>query len=234
MIEVEDPSKRYGDKLAVPSSSDSREARLPAPGESFTISTSTRHVRRLPIPAAWQARSSRTVREWAIVSAGLAPVLLTGAYLVADILQRASYSPMHPPGGRLLSRHRGRLDRRRASARGLLTVAGLAGISIATSPEPASGSTPQHLAWTVLGAVTIAVWPAFAARRTGPRPRILSVQAAVTAVTAVFVGLLGWFVIETPGGQPPGPGRAADVIGPDLVAVRRRRRSAPRPPDVTT
>jgi hypothetical protein len=199
MIEVEDPSKRYGDKLAAPSSSDSREARLPAPGESFTISTSTRHVRRLPIPAAWQARSSRTVREWAIVSAGRAPVLLTGAYLVADILQRASYSPMHPPGSRLLSRHRGRLDRRRASARGLLTVAGLAGISIATSPEPASGLTPQHLAWTVLGAVTIAVWPAFAARRTGPRPRVLSVHGSA-AVTAVFVGLLGWFVIETPGG----------------------------------
>jgi hypothetical protein len=90
MIEVEDPSKRYGDKLAVPSSSDSREARLPAPGESFTISTSTRHVRRLPIPAAWQARSSRTVRERAIVSAGLAPVLLTG-------LSRRG----HPPAGLL-------------------------------------------------------------------------------------------------------------------------------------
>ncbi len=36
MIEVEDLSKRYGDKLAVPSSSDSREARLPAPGEAVT------------------------------------------------------------------------------------------------------------------------------------------------------------------------------------------------------
>jgi hypothetical protein len=90
MIEEEDPSKRYRDKLAVPSSSDSREARLPAPGESFTISTSTRHVRRLPIPAAWQARSSRTVRERAIVSAGLAPVLLTG-------LSRRG----HPPAGLL-------------------------------------------------------------------------------------------------------------------------------------
>jgi hypothetical protein len=128
----------------------------------------------------------------------------------------------------------------RASARGLLTVAGLAGISIATSPEPASGSTAQHLAWTILGAVTIAVWPTFAARRTGPRPRVLSVygSAAVTAVTAVFAGLPRLARHRDPGGQPPGPGRAADVIGPDLVAVRRRRRSAPRPrqrpPDVTT
>jgi hypothetical protein len=86
----------------------------------------------------------------------------------------------------------------RASARVGLTVAGLAGIGIATSPEPASGSTPQHLAWTVLGAVTMALWPAFAARRTGPRPLVLSVYVSV-AVTAVFVGLLGWLVIETRG-----------------------------------
>jgi hypothetical protein len=219
MIEVEDLSKRDGDKLAVPSSSDSREARLPAPVESFTISTSTRHVRRLPIPAAWQARSSRTVREWAIVPAGLAPVLLTGAYLVADILQRASYGPMRQTmsvvagqagtdrwimtGGILLVAGchlvtAAGLTGARASARGLLTVAGLAGIGIATSPEPASGSTPQHLARTALGAVTIAVWPTFAARRTGPRPRALSVYGSA-AVTAVFVGLLGWLVIETQG-----------------------------------
>ena len=62
----------------------------------------------------------------------------------------------------------------RASARALLAVAGLAGIGIAASPDPASGATPRHLAWTVLGAVTIAVWPAFAARRglgLGSRPR---------------------------------------------------------------
>src|SRR6478736_3830864 len=52
----------------------------------------------------------------------------------------------------------------RASARALLIVAGLAGIGIAASPETARGATPQHLAWTMLGAVTIAVWPAFAAR----------------------------------------------------------------------
>jgi len=54
----------------------------------------------------------------------------------------------------------------------LLTVAGMAGLGIAASPEPASGATPRHLAWTVLGAVTIAVWPAFAARRASPRPLI--------------------------------------------------------------
>ena len=39
----------------------------------------------------------------------------------------------------------------RVPARILLAVAGLSSIGIAVSPEPARGSTPQHLAWTALG-----------------------------------------------------------------------------------
>ena len=90
-------------------------------------------------------RSSWTVHEWAIVSAGLAPVLLTGTYLVADNLQRASYNPMRQTisamagragtdrwimtGGILLVAGcylvtAAGLTGARASARGLLTVAG--------------------------------------------------------------------------------------------------------------
>jgi hypothetical membrane protein len=195
-------------------------------------------------------RSSWTVHEWAIVSAGLAPVLLTGTYLVADNLQRASYNPMRQTisamagragtdrwimtGGILLVAGcylvtAAGLTGARASARGLLTVAGLAGIGIATSPEPASGPTPQHLAWTVLGAVTIAVWPAFAARRTGPRPPILSVYGSA-AVTAVFVGLLGWLLIETHGGSLLGLAErltsSLQTSWPFVVAVALRRASA--------
>src|SRR5712671_7177290 len=139
-------------------------------------------VRRLMIPAAWPVRSSRTAHQWAIVSAGLAPILLTGGYLVAGALQPASYSPVRTTisvmagqagtdrwvmtggivltGGCYLVTAVG-LTGVRVSARALLIVAGLAGIGIAASPEPATGVTPQHLAWTVLGAVTTAVWPAF-------------------------------------------------------------------------
>ena len=51
-------------------------------------------ARRLPIPAAWPARSSPAARLWAVVPAALAPVLLTGGYLVAGALQPASYSPV--------------------------------------------------------------------------------------------------------------------------------------------
>ena len=130
-------------------------------------------ARRLPIPAAWPARSSPAARLWAVVSAALAPVLLTGGYLVAGALQPASYSPVRKTisvmagqagtdrwimtggiflvGGCYLVTAAG-LTGVRAAARVLLIVAGLAGIGIAASPVPASGATPRHLAWTMLGA----------------------------------------------------------------------------------
>ena len=60
--------------------------------------------------------------------------------------------------------------RRPVPARIVLMVAGLSSIGIALSPEPTRGSTPQHLAWTSLGAVAITVWPAFTARQ-GPYRR---------------------------------------------------------------
>src|SRR5216684_5936334 len=155
------------------------------------MSTAHWQARRLTIPAAWPVRSGPAVHRWAIVSAALSPVLLTGDYLVAGALQPASYSPMRTTisamagqagtdrwimtggiflvAGCYLVTAAG-LTGVRAPARALLTVAGMAGIGIAASPEPASGATPRHLAWTVLGAITTAIWPAFAARRTSPRP----------------------------------------------------------------
>ena len=103
----------------------------------------------------------------------LEPVLLTGSYLVAGALQPASYSPVRKTisvmagqagtdrwimtggiflvGGCYLVTAAG-LTGVRAAARVLLIVAGLAGIGIAASPVPASGATPRHLAWTMLGA----------------------------------------------------------------------------------
>jgi hypothetical protein len=58
------------------------------------MSTAQRQARRLPIPAAWPVRSRPAAHPRAIISAGLAPSLLTGAYLTAGILQPASYSPV--------------------------------------------------------------------------------------------------------------------------------------------
>src|SRR6266481_1642216 len=212
---------------------------------------------RLTIPAARPARSSPAARRWAVISAGLAPVLLTGGYLVAGALQPASYSPMRTTisamagqagtdrwvmtggiflvAGCYLVTAAG-LTGARAPARALLIVAGLAGIGIAASPEPASGATPRHLAWTTLGAVTIAVWPAFAAPRTSARPLILSVYGSA-AVTAVFVALLGWLFIETRDGSVLGLAErltsSIQTCWPFIVALTLRRTRRPRPGPAT-
>jgi hypothetical protein len=217
------------------------------------MSTAHWQGRRLPILAAWPARFSPAARRWAIIPAGLAPILLTGAYLIAGILQPASYNPVRETisvmagqagtdrwvmtggivltGGCYLVTAAG-LTGVRASARALLIVAGTAGVGIATSPEPARGPTPRHLAWTVLGAVTIAVWPAFAARRACPRPLILGVCSSA-AVTAVFVALLGWVFIETRDGSVLGLAErltsSVQTCWPFIVAVVLRRTGRPGP-----
>ncbi len=195
-----------------------RLAELPLAG------TARRHVRRLASPATWPGRPRHPVPGWAVVSAGLAPVVATGGWLVADAVQPTSYSPIRKTVS-VLAGHAG-TDRwimtgalflvggcQLVTAAGLagvgvparivLAVAGLCSIGIAVSPEPARGSTPQHLAWTSLGAVTVAVWPAFVARRAPPRPLILSSYGRAV-VTAVFFALLGWLVIETQGGSDLG------------------------------
>jgi hypothetical protein len=217
------------------------------------MSIAHRPGRRLPILAAWPVRSSPAARPWAIISAGLAPILLTGAYLIAGVLQPTSYSPVHTTisvmagqagtdrwvmtggivltGGCYLVTAAG-LTGLRASARALLAVAGMAGIGIAASPEPARGTTPRHLAWTVLGAVTIAVWPAFAARRASPRPLILSVHGSA-AVTAVFVAQLGWLLAETRGGNVLGLSErlatSIQTCWPFVIAIALRRTRRPCP-----
>jgi hypothetical protein len=113
----------------------------------------------------------------------------------------------------------------RMPARILLVVAGLCSIGIAVSPEPVRGSTPQHLAWTALGAVALAVWPAFAAWRAPPGPAILS-RYGVWVVTAVFIALLGWLIIETQGGRDLGLAErlflSIETCWPFIVALALR------------
>jgi hypothetical membrane protein len=208
------------------------------------------HLRRLGSSAAFPVRAEGTVPWWAVVSAGLAPVLLIGAWLAADAVQPASYSPIRQTisvlagdagtdrwimtgtlflvGGCYLVTAAG-LAGVRAPARTLLAVSGVATIGVAASPEPASGPTPQHLAWTVLSAVTIAAWPALAARRLPPRPLVLSGYGSA-AVTVVSAALLGWLFIEAHGGGVLGLAErlttSAQACWPFVVALALRRGSS--------
>ena len=153
----------------------------------------------------------------AAVSAALAPMVMIGAWLVAETLQPPSYSPLSSSisglaglaatdrwimtsalflvGACYLVAAVG-LPGLRTPARVVLMIAGLSSIGIADSPEPAGGTSPQHLAWTSLGAVAITVWPAFTASRSPSAPPVLRARN-VAAVTAIFLILLAWLTVET-------------------------------------
>jgi hypothetical membrane protein len=222
------------------------------PAELRLAGTDRRHVRRLASSATWLLRARGLVPWWTVVSAGLSPILVTAGWLIADAVQPAAYDPIRSTvsvmagyagtdrwimtgalllvGGCQLVTAAG-LAGVRARARILLAVAGLCSIGIAVSPEPVRGSTPQHVAWTALGAVAIAVWPAFVARRAGPRPPILGGYVCAV-VTAVFLVLLGWLVIETQGGADLGLAErlsvSTETCWPFVVAVVLRQATRPR------
>ena len=207
-------------------------------------------LRRLASPVTWPRHPEHPVPGWTVVSAGLSPVLATGGWLIAGAVQPASYSPVGKTIS-VMAGHAGTdrwimtaalflvglcqfvtaagLSGIRVPARVLLAVAGLSSIGIAVSPEPARGSTPQHLAWTALGAVAIAVWPALVARRGPPRPLILSSYGRAV-VTGVFIALLCWLVIETQGGGDLGLAErlflSIETCWPFVVAVTLRRQTA--------
>jgi hypothetical membrane protein len=222
-----------------------RPAELPPAG------TARRHTRGLASSVTWRLRPHGLAPGWTVVSAGLSPVLVTVGWLVADAVQPASYDPIRKTVS-VMSGYAGTdrwimtgalllvgvcqlltaagLTGAGVPARILLAVAGLSGIGIAVSPEPVVGSTPQHLAWTSLGAVAIAVWPAFVARRAPPRPLILGGYGCAV-VTAVFMVLLGWLVIETQGGSDLGLAErlsvSTETCWPFVVAVALRQTTRP-------
>jgi hypothetical membrane protein len=200
----------------------------------------------------WPGRPRQPAPWWAIVAAGLSPLLATVGWLLADAVQPPSYSPIAKTVS-VMSGYAGTdrwimtgalilvggcqfvaaagLAGVRVAARLVLVIAGLSSVGIAVSPEPVRGSTPQHLAWTALGAVALAVWPAFAARPALSRPLILSSRGSAV-VTAVFLALLGWLIAETQGGGDLGLAErlflTVETCWPFIVAVALRR-TASRP-----
>jgi hypothetical membrane protein len=167
--------------------------------------------------------ATRPVAGWAVVAAALSPVVLAAAWLSADGVQPAAYSPVRQTlsvlagragtdrwvmttalflvGGCYLVTAVG-LRRVGTWAALLLVVAGVASMCVAVSPEPAQGSTPQHLAWTALGEAALAIWPASVARRASPAS-IPSVPIMRT-MTAISLGLCAWLAMETQRGNALG------------------------------
>jgi hypothetical membrane protein len=195
----------------------------------------------------------RPARWCVLVCAGISPVLLVGAWLIGDAVQPSSYSPVRQTVS-VLSGYGGTdrwivtstvfvvgacylvvaagLTALPALARFGLLVAGLAGVGIAAFPEPAQGTALQHTACTAIGAVAIAVWPALVGRRDRYRSMFLG-RGVSAAVTAVFVALFGWFVLEAwAGGGAVGLAErvacAVQMCWPFVVAVALRSGQAVR------
>jgi hypothetical membrane protein len=188
-------------------------------------STSRGLLAGLPIAARLRmAVSGAQSWRWAAVSAALAPLVMIGGWLVAETLQPPSYSPLQSSISGLASLvatdrwivtgalylvgacylvTAACLPGVRMPARIVLLTAGISSAGIADSPQPVQGTNPQHLVWTVLGAVAIAVWPAFTASRAPAQPLILRPRGAA-AVTVVSVALLAWLTAETQGGSDLG------------------------------
>jgi hypothetical protein len=189
----------------------------------------------------------RPVPLWAVFSAGLSPLVLTVGWLVAGAVQPTSYSPvretvsvmagydgtdrwimtgaMLAAGACYLMTAAG-LASLRAPARFALLLAGLCSIGVAASPEPASGPGLVHLTWTVIGAVTITVWPLIVGWRAVP-PWAAVHPRAVAVATASFVVLLVWVTLEVHGGDALGAAERATTsiptIWPFVVALSLRR-----------
>jgi len=193
------------------------------------------------------------VRSWTVITAALSPLLLTVGWLVAGAFQPLSYSPMRQTVS-VMAGYTG-TDRwimtwamlltgvcyiLTASGMGalwlpariLLVVAGLCSIGIALSPEPVTGPTAVHLAWTSLGCATIAVWPAIVAWRAPPVLAAVSGRNAIV-VTAVFAAMAGWVMFEIWFGHDLGLAErltaSTQSAWPFVVALTWHRATEPQP-----
>jgi hypothetical protein len=205
----------------------------------------------------------RPIPRWTVISAGLAPLVLTVGWLVAGRLQPPAYNPIRQTMSVMAGQ--GGTDRWvmtaallgvgccylvtavgvngvRMAARVMLGIAGLCSFGIAASPEPLTGPTPLHLVFTGIGAVVIAIWPAVVGWG-GPRqPALLGVPACAI-VTALFAAMLGWVLIETQGGSDLGLAErlmsSVQTCWPFVVALllrwtgRDRRQDPAGPPSRT-
>jgi hypothetical membrane protein len=192
--------------------------------------------------------------RWAVMSAILSPLVFTIGWLVAGRLQPPSYNPIRQtvsvmagqPGtdrwvmtaaligvGVFYLVTAAGLRAVGRPARLMLIVAGACSFGIAASPEPATGPTVVHLAFTGVGATMIAFWPAVASRgaRGGRGGHFLLTARGYAIVTVGFLAMLAWTVLETRGGPDLGLAErltaSVQTTWPFVVALLLRWHSQP-------
>ena len=150
---------------------------------------------------------------WALVSSTGAVVTLVGGWVSAAAVQRPGYDPVQMTIS-ALARHgadhrwvmtaalyavgachlitaaglRGLPQR----SRSLLALGGAAGLGLGAFAQPEHGSTDGHLAFVVLGLVTMAVWPLTVGSRTATSFPLRLRDAVLSGLLSVL--LLAWLV----------------------------------------
>jgi hypothetical protein len=234
---VHAPSRIAGDgDIARPAATSAELTELPTSG-----------ARRPTYTAAFALGLSPSVPGWTVASAALCPVLLVGGWLVGGALQPTSYNPVqqtmsvlagepgtHPwimtaalvlVGATQLVTAAG-LRQVGMPARVLLVVTGICTFGVASTPEPAAGPSPLHLAFATSCVFTTAIWPIFVARRP-PAPSWAVSSYGCTAVTAFFAILSGWVLFASFDGGDLGLAErvTSTALGlfPLIVALSLRR-----------
>lgn len=184
------------------------------------------------------------MRWWALVSAGLAPVLLIGGWTLAAHRQPHGYDATRDTISALAGL--GAADRwvmtaalvglglchvvtalglARAAVAGrvLLATGGVATLLVAAFPVPRTGSSAVHAVAALVAFGALTVWPALA-----------RVPAHALVATAVLAALLAWFGAElfSDGGRTGLSERVlagAQALWPLCVAVSSARPGGPAP-----
>jgi hypothetical membrane protein len=153
---------------------------------------------------------------WVLLSSGAAPVLLIGGWLTATALQPADFNPLvqtisslaaHGASDRWLmtavlalvgvcyATTAYGLVRVRTAGRIALLIGGIASIAVAFSPEPAGGTSVQHLVSSGMGFTALAIWPSLGVERVRGAPWALRAPAAFGFTAFAAAGAL-WFLLE--------------------------------------
>lgn len=182
---------------------------------------------------------------WAVVSSAGAFVALVGGWLAAEALQPPGYDPVRMTIS-ALARHGA--DHRwvmtaalyaigachlvtgaglrgvRTASRAVLALAGCAGLGLGACAQPDHGSTNAHMAFAVLGLVTLAVWPLTVTSRSADRFPLRPGDAVLSA--ALSVVLMAWLVQAISGttlGLAERAVTAQQELWPFLVVTGLRR-----------
>jgi hypothetical membrane protein len=205
-----------------------------------------------------------SVPWWVLLSSATAPVVLIGGWVLAAGRQPAGFDSTVETISALAARDATDrwlmtaalfgvgvchvvtalgLARAAEAGRIVLGLGGVATTLVAVFPLPASGSSPEHAVAAGVAFGALAVWPAFAWRRSGHRPAALRPGVSFAA-TLVLLGLVVWFAVALGAGGPVGLAErfaaGAQACWPLIVALWPVRSAAggrapdPAPPGVRT